>query len=256
MLCADCNTSLACTKGVPAYHILCRPCWQRRDRPPAHPEQMCKTCGEQWIAGRGAAQERQQCKQCWHKDVDTQDENVCRRNGCRMPLRKARYCVANQLCKSCFTEEVEKTWQTICPRLSKDEDWTEKTLFLGNLPYTCQKSDIEDFVRKQLDRPPGLPDNFEVKLDKGGKQGGHGCYNKVFKHFAHITFDIVCYAYTMLQRCDGKFFQGREVKAHPAVNPGTWSWLAKTWWRSKDWKVMDQKALDDLSRATFHDNGA
>ena len=148
------------------------------------------TCRQPWCGGA-----------CCREDVAFQvfGNRVCRRNGCGMPLRNTRYSLSNQLCKTCFTEEEQKTWQTICPRLSKENDWTDKTLFLGNLHYKCLKSELEDFVRKLLDRPSGLPDNFEVKLHMGGKQGDHGLYKKVYKHFAHITFDIVHCAYALLQ---------------------------------------------------------
>ena len=238
--CVACNTNLACTKGVPKSHDLCRPCWVSKGRPWDHPEQVCETCGERWIAGTAQAQEQRQCKKCLRKDVDVQDKDRgCRRNGCGMPLRKTKYCVSNQLCKACFTEEEQTTWQTVCPRLSKEYAWTDKTLFLGNLHYKCQKRELEDFVRQQLERPPELPDNFEVKLVRGGLQGDHNSAKKIFKRFAFIIFDIVTVAYRLLQKCDGEEFQGRKVKAHPAVNTGSWMWYANVWWESKDWKVID-----------------
>ena len=235
------------TKGVPKFHHLCRSCWQSKGRPWDHPEQLCRTCGENWIASTEQAQLERQCKKCWRKDVAVQDKDRgCRRNGCGMPLRNTWYCRSNQLCKACFTEEEQKTWHTICPLLSKEYGWTDKTLFLGNLNYKCEKLDLEVFVRQQLERPPDLPDNFKVKLVRGGLQGDHGAPKKVFKHFAFVICDLVAVAYLLLQKCDGVEFQGRKVKAHPAVIPGSWMWYAKVWWESKDWKVIDVERFDGL----------
>ena len=204
--CIDCpynNTSA--TKGVAADLGLCKRCWVDKGRPSSQPDKICRMCTDGEIRGRGPS-------------------------------------LANQLCMSCFWTEAEKTWRSVLPDLPEDIEFEDTTLFIGNLDYKCEAHEVEALVRHELGRRSDLPDNFAVRLAKGGLQGDHGINKKVFKHFAHIKFDIVDDAYKMLRKCSGLYFRERELKVHPAVKRGTCMWLGGKWWKSIMYRPIDTES--------------
>ena len=118
-----------------------------------------------------------------------------------------------------------------------------RTLFIGNLPYDWEANDVAAWIHQIVDIQP---DCFWVHP----KRGRHWAWNKVFKRFAFVDFDLVFSALKVLVEATHRelFFQGREADdlpggrrvaiVYPAVALNSLEWMldedGSTWkWRTR-----------------------
>ena len=139
-----------------------------------------------------------------------------------------------RICQLCYNKLHSETLADIynCPGEPADwaQYWYNRTVFLGNLPYRWEKTDIESWVWRNVfpHRDDQLP-LFYVRAEKGGLQGDHGCAKKVFKGFAFLEFQLARDAKVFLERAVGRArpltMASRSVVVRPALIAGSWIWL-------------------------------
>ena len=161
----------------------------------------------------------------------------------------------NNLCIQCFERLSEHTWTRRYGHREelKLDPWTlytDKTLFLGNLDYRLTKKDLSAWVRSMLSIDhSGVKDTFEVWLAKGGLQGYHGSYRKVFKHFAFIRFDLVRDAFSLLTIVRaGAYEQKRQVSDfRDPRNQGKGNAEIREWlWQTPEWHAETPRAVERI----------
>ena len=256
-LCIKCRKNPIPLRGEPADVSMCRPCWRRAGRP-SDPSKVCKTCQKEWISYKEPAKTNQLCRQCW-LNANCPDENgkaapTCTTPNCGGYLRTKGVAWRNNLCMRCFQQAAKQTWSDVCGDRWPDYVWPDtqympKTLFIGNLPYDWEVKDVTSWIHQIAPylHTTGKPDCFWVHP----KRGRHWAWNKVFKRFAFVDFDLVCSACKVLDEATTReffFFQGREADdlpggrrvaiIYPAVVFNSLEWMldddGSTWkWRTR-----------------------
>ena len=156
---------------------------------------------------------------------------------CEGVLRKRGPAWRNGVSLQCYQTLLKQTWETYDPNLHECTDFSARTLFIGNLPYTTTDEEVKAWVRELMLDTRGTeerPDNFTVRCRRGGHQGEHGFYRKMFKIFAFVQFELVRDACTLLEKCSNKQFKesGRIVVPLPSVVKGSCIWrLERRGWQ-------------------------
>ena len=139
-----------------------------------------------------------------------------------------------RICQGCYNTLHSETLEDIYKCTGEAPDWAQswkaRTVFLGNLPYRWEKTDIESWVWRNVfpHRDDQLP-LFYVRAEKGGLQGDHGCAKKVFKDYAFLEFQFARDAKVFLQSKDPLIMDSRFVVVRPGVIRGSWMWLQGEW---------------------------
>ena len=214
--------------------------------------QGCKTCVWKPMSSREPAKTNQLCRKCWVNAGFPDEEGVpaptCRTPNCGGFLRTRGAAQRNGLCIKCFKEAANLTWSDVCGDRWPDYVWPDtqympRTLFIGNLPYDWEAKDVTSWIHQIVDIQP---DCFWVHP----KRGRHWAWNKVFKRFAFVDFDLVFSALKVLDEATRRelFFQGREADdlpggrrvaiVYPAVVRNSLEWwldeVGSTWkWRTR-----------------------
>ena len=153
-----------------------------------------------------------------------------------------------------------QTWKYFFPDSDFDyKDYATHVLFVGNMPHTWREEDVITWINENSPaRIDGKPDNFTVRCAAGGP--GYNAYNRVYKKFAFVEFDLVEDAYIFLRECNGKQFNdsGRAVVAHPAVATGPpGRWLTKNWTTIPPWdtrSILHDEQGPDNPNPRHHPN--
>ena len=119
------------------------------------------------------------------------------------------------------------TWHTIAyERLREDTNYTDRTLFIGNLRYDkydyFKDQALVSLVHGKFPEGEEKPAIIHARARKGGRRAPHGYYKKVFRTFAHIQFQQVQHARRALDLLHESEDHGRRLKAYPAVVQGSW----------------------------------
>ena len=200
-----------------------------------HGLMLCEDCPEnakRTVPAKGESRNWNLCRECWRRrgGFFKAPSYVCSEEHCsNRSYRTKGMAYRLHICELCYNKLRSEHLPDIYPCPSEPPDWSQywynRTVFLGNLPYRWERKDIESWVwEKVFPRRDNQLPLFEIRCEKGGRQGDHGCAKKVFKGFAFLEFQFARDAKVLLE-ARPLTMNSRFVVVRPCVIRGSWMWL-------------------------------
>ena len=198
-------------------------------------------CRDKEIPLRKESTQHKLCKSCW-VDVGRpwhQTSYDC--TECRQTCFKLKgEAFKHAMCKKCFDTLREESLNDLIGPGEFQCEWEPRTIFMGNLPHEATEWQIANWVNHQVFNHPDPP-VCEVRIEAGGRQGDHGGWKKVYKHFAFLKFTFARDALWFLDHfaCGDPEFMGRRLSIYPCVIQGSWLYVRGQWHRCKDYIPLE-----------------
>ena len=212
----------------------------------------CPASAKNNVPDKGECRNWNLCRQCWRNrghPFIAPSYNCTEANCSNISYRTKGMAYRLLVCQTCFSklrsETLAATYNCTGEPRSWAQFWASRTVFLGNLPYKWERTDIESRVREHAfpHRDAQLP-LFYVRCEKGGRQGDHGIAKKVFKGFAFMEFHFARDATVLLQKSNDipLTMDSRVAVVRPCVIRGSWMWLwtEGIWARCHNYERIDQ----------------